>query len=306
METRKLGKLDVTVVGLGCNNFGWRVGQAETNEVVDAAIASGINFFDTADMYGTGESETFLGVALGKRRKDVVIATKFGFEMGEGKTGASPSYVKEAAQASLTRLNTDYIDLYQLHRPDPATPIADTLGALQELVLEGKVLEIGCSNFSAEQLAEAASVIAPGIPGFRSVQNEYSMMHREPEKDVIPECKRLGMSFIPYFPLANGLLTGKYRKGKPLPANSRGGDAWGPAVFSDQNLDIVENLITFAGANKHTLLELAISWLAAQEVVVSVIAGSKSVAQVKQNAVAGSWKLTRDELKAVDSILAGK
>jgi len=306
METRKLGKLDVTVVGLGCNNFGWRVGQAETNEVVDAAIASGINFFDTADMYGTGESETFLGVALGKRRKDVVIATKFGFEMGEGKTGASPSYVKEAAQASLTRLNTDYIDLYQLHRPDPATPIADTLGALQELVLEGKVLEIGCSNFSAEQLAEAASVIAPGIPGFRSVQNEYSMMHREPEKDVIPECKRLGMSFIPYFPLANGLLTGKYRKGKPLPANSRGGDAWGPAVFSDQNLDIVENLITFAGDNKHTLLKLAISWLAAQEVVVSVIAGSKSVAQVKQNAVAGSWKLTRDELKAVDSILAGK
>jgi aryl-alcohol dehydrogenase-like predicted oxidoreductase len=306
METRKLGKLNVTTVGLGCNNFGWRIGQAETNGVVDAAIASAINFFDTADMYATGESETFLGTALGKRRKEVVIATKFGFEMGEGKAGASPSYVKEAAHASLSRLGTDYIDLYLLHRPDPETPIADTLGALQELVLEGKVLEIGCSNFSAKQMAEAAAAIAPGTPGFTSVQNEYSMMHREPEKNVIPECERLGISFIPYFPLANGLLTGKYRKGKPLPANSRGNDGWGPAVFSDSNLDIVENLITFASDHNHTLLELAISWLAAQKTVVSVIAGSKSIDQVKQNAAAGSWKLSADELKMVDKILAGQ
>jgi aryl-alcohol dehydrogenase-like predicted oxidoreductase len=306
METRKLGQLDVTIVGLGCNNFGWRVGQAETNEVVDAAIASGINFFDTADMYDTGESERFLGVALGRRRKDVVIATKFGFEMGEGKSGASPSYVKEAAHASLSRLNTDYIDLYQLHTPDPKTPIADTLGALQELVHEGKVLEVGCSNFTAEQLAQAASVIASGTPGFRSIQNEYSMMNRQAEKEVIPECKRLGVSFIPYFPLANGLLTGKYRKGKPLPENSRGNDAWGPAVFNDKNLDIVENLIIFAADHKHTLLQLAISWLASQEVVVSVIAGSKSVDQVKQNATAGAWKLTPDELKSVDRILDGQ
>ena len=306
MEKRKLGKLDVSVVGLGCNNFGWRVGQTETNEVVEAALSAGINFFDTADMYATGESETYLGVALGKRRKDVVIATKFGFEMGEGKSGASPSYVKDAAHASLSRLNTDYIDLYQLHRPDPATPIADTLAALQELMSEGKVLEIGCSNFSAEQLAEAAKAVPPGTPGFKSLQNEYSLIHRDPEKDVIPQCKRLGISFIPYFPLANGLLTGKYRKGKPLPEHSRGKDAWGPAVFNDANLNIVENLIAFAGDHNHTLLELAISWLASQEVVVSVISGAKSVDQVKANAASGSWHLSATDLKAVDAILAGK
>lgn len=306
METRKLGKLDVTVVGLGCNNFGWRVGQAETNEVVDAAIASGINFFDTADMYDTGKGESLLGVALGARRKDVVLATKFGFEMGEGKSGASPSYVKEATHASLSRLGTDYVDLLYLHRPDPATPIADTLGAMQQLVSEGKVLEIGCSNFSAEQIAEAESVLAPGTVGFKCVQNEYSMMNRDAEKDVLPACKRYGIAFIPYFPLANGLLTGKYRKGQPLPAGSRGNDAWGPAVFSDKNLDIVENLIAFAGDHKHSLLELATSWLLAQEPVVSVISGSKSAAQVKQNAAAGAWKLTADDLKTVDGILAGK
>jgi aryl-alcohol dehydrogenase-like predicted oxidoreductase len=303
MEKRDIGKLSVSVVGLGCNNFGWRVGRQETNAVVAEALSAGINFFDTADMYADGQSESFLSNALGSKRKDVVIATKFGFEMGEGKSGASAGYVKEAAHASLDRLKTDYIDLYLLHRPDPATPIAETLGAMQMLVSEGKVLEIGCSNFSAEQLAEAAKVIKPGTPGFGSVQNEYSMMHRDPEKDVIPECKRLGIAFIPYFPLANGLLTGKYRKGKPLPANSRGNDAWGPAVFSEDNLDIVEKLIAFAESKGHTILDLAISWLASQETVASVIAGAKSPEQVKANAASGGWKLTPDELKQVDTIL---
>ncbi|MGH9694759.1 MAG: aldo/keto reductase, partial [Bryobacteraceae bacterium] len=216
MERRRIGSLEVSAVGLGCNNFGWRIDKQATKAVVAAALDSGINFFDTADMYDAGQSEKYLGEALGSRRNEVVLATKFGFSMGEGKSGASPAYVRQALDASLLRLGTDRIDLYQLHTPDPATPIADTLGALDNLVKAGKIREIGCSNFSADQLREAH--------GFVSVQNEYSLFHRAPEADVLPECKRSGIVFIPYFPLANGLLTGKYRKGQPLPENSRGKD----------------------------------------------------------------------------------
>jgi aryl-alcohol dehydrogenase-like predicted oxidoreductase len=303
MERRRIGKLEVSLVGLGCNNFGWRIDRKATQAVVDAALDSGINFLDTADMYSTGESEEYLADALGNRRNDVVLATKFGFSMGEGKSGASPAYVKEALEASLRRLRTDRVDLYQLHTPDPKTPIADTLGALGDLVKAGKILEIGCSNFSAEQLREAAAAVKGGAPRFVSVQNEYSLVHRAPESDVIPECKRENLAFIPYFPLANGLLTGKYRKGKPLPESSRGKDAWGPSVFTDQNLDIVESLIGFASSRGHSLLELAVSWLAAQPTVASVIAGAKTPEQAKANGVSAGWHLTKEELAQVDAIV---
>jgi aryl-alcohol dehydrogenase-like predicted oxidoreductase len=302
MEKRKIGSLNVSVVGLGCNNFGWRIGIGETKTVLDAAIGAGINFLDTADMYGKGQSEEFMAAALAGRRNSVVLATKFGFEMGEGKSGAAPSYVRSACEASLQRLKTDYIDLYQIHRPDPATPIADTLGALNRLVEEGKVREIGCSNFSAEQLREAAAT-KTGAARFVTVQNEYSLIKREAEAEVLPECRKLGIGFIPYFPLANGLLTGKYRKGAPLPENSRGKDAWGPKVFSDENLDVAEKLSAFAAKQGHSLLELAICWLAAQPAVPSVIAGARSVDQVRANAAAGNWKLTSADLAEVDSIL---
>jgi len=296
MERRRIGSLEVSVVGLGCNNFGWRIDKQATKAVVDAALDGGINFLDTADMYDTGKSEEFLADALRGRRNEVVLATKFGFSMGEGKSGASPAYVRQALDASLLRLGTDRIDLYQLHTPDPATPIADTLGALKDLVKAGKIREIGCSNFSADQLREAAG-------GFASVQNEYSLFHRAPEADVIPECKRSGVAFIPYFPLANGLLTGKYRKGQPLPENSRGKDAFGPTVFTDRNLDIVESLIRFSMLHGHSLLELGVSWLAAQDTVASVIAGARTPDQAKTNAAAAAWHLSKAELAEVDEIV---
>ncbi len=303
MEQRRIGSLKVSVVGLGCNNFGWRIGKQATKAVVDAALDNGINFLDTADMYDTGTSEEYLGEALGSRRNQVVLATKFGFPMGEGKSGASPAYVKQALDASLLRLRTDRIDLYQLHTPDPNTPIADTLGALNGLVKAGKIREIGCSNFSVDQIREAEAAVKAGAARFVSVQNQYSLFHRAPEADVLPECKRLGIAFIPYFPLANGLLTGKYRKGRPLPENSRGKDAWGPIVFTDRNLDIVESLIRFASGHGRSLLELAVSWLAVQDTVASVIAGAKTPEQAKTNAAAAGWRLTKAERAEIDEIV---
>ena len=303
MEKRRIGSLEVSVVGLGCNNFGWRAGQEATQAVMDAAIDSGINFFDTADMYGTGESEEYMGRAIGARRKNLVLATKFGFSMGEGKSGASPAYVRAAAEASLKRLKTDVIDLLYIHTPDPATPIGDTLEALDGLVKAGKVREIGCSNFTADQLREARAATKSGAARFVCLQNEYSLISRGPEADVLPECARQGMAFVPYFPLGNGLLTGKYRKGRPLPENSRGKDAWGPSVFTDRNLDLVEDLVRFSEKHGHTLLELAVSWLACQPTVASVIAGAKTAEQVKLNAASGGWKLGKAELQEVNSIL---
>jgi aryl-alcohol dehydrogenase-like predicted oxidoreductase len=221
METRPIGSLRVTVVGLGCNNFGRRVDAAGTARVVDAAIEAGINFFDTADIYGDTRSEQLLGRALGPRRRDVVLATKFGMPVDEHRRGARPEYVRRALEDSLGRLDTDYVDLYQLHQPDPDTPISDTLEALDALVREGKIREIGCSNFSAEQIVEAHEAAGYRSARFASVQNEYSLLHREPETDVLPECARLGLAFIPYFPLASGALTGKYRRGQPPPEGSR-------------------------------------------------------------------------------------
>ena len=305
MELRKIGSLEVSVAGLGCNNFGWRVGPEESAATVEAAIAAGINFFDTADIYGEGRSEDFLGRALGPGRSNVIIATKFGMKMGPDKEGAKPAYVKQAAEASLRRLGTDYIDLYQIHQPDVKTPIADTLGALDELVRAGKVREIGCSNFSAVQLQDAAVRPLPGGTRFVSVQNEYSLLKRDPEAAVLSECVQLGIAFIPYFPLANGLLTGKYRAGQPVPEGSRARVGFGPKVFTEQNLALAERLIKFAEGRGHTLLELAMSWLACQPAVASVIAGAKSATQAKANAAAASWKLSNGELAEVDRILRG-
>jgi len=300
LPTRKIGALNVTVAGLGCNNFGWRIDANATAKVVDAAIDAGINFFDTADIYGGGESEQYLGRALGNRRKQVIVATKFGMKMDDRRQGAKPAYVRQAAEDSLKRLGTDYIDLYQLHQPDPTTPIADTLGALNELVDAGKVREIGCSNFSAEQLREAAAV--PGAKHFVSVQNRYSLLHREPEKEVLPECERLGIAFIPFFPLENGLLTGKYRKNQKPPEGSRGAAGWGPKVFTDQNLEAVEELIQFAESRGHTLLELAFSWLLARPAIASVIAGTTKPEQVRSNAASTAWHLTEQDLAEIDKI----
>lgn len=293
------------MVGLGCNNFGWRIGAEASALAVNAALDAGIDFFDTADMYGTGASEEFLGQALGPRRNQVLIATKFGMKLDEQRGGARPEYIRRAAEDSLRRLATDHIDLYQLHQPDPQVPIAETLGALDDLVRAGKVREIGCSNFSGDQLRAAEAAGRAGGARFVSVQNQYSMVHREPEADVIPECARLGLAFLPYFPLANGLLTGKYRRGEPHPEGSRAHDGFGPKVFTDENLALVESLAGFAVAHGHSMLELAVSWLAAQPTVASVIAGAKTPEQVRANATAAGWRLTAADLAAISAILPG-
>ena len=301
MEFRKLGSLEVSVVGVGCNNFGWRTDAAGTAAVVDAALDAGVNFFDTADVYGSGQSEEFLGRALKGRRDKAIIATKFGMKMGEGQEGAHPEYIRRALDASLKRLKTDTIDLYQIHRPDANTPIADTMQALNEAVKAGKVREIGCSNFSAEQMRAARA--APGPRWFASVQNNFSLLKREAEEDVLPECARTGVCFLPYFPLANGLLTGKYRKGQPFPEFSRGKDAFGPKMFTAENLERVEALIAFAESRRHSLLELAFSWLAAKPQICSVIAGAKTADQVRANSGAVSWKLSPADLAEIDRIV---
>jgi aryl-alcohol dehydrogenase-like predicted oxidoreductase len=304
LEIRRIGSLEVSVAGLGCNNFGWRIDERASAEVVEAALDAGINFFDTADIYGGGSSEEFLGRALGMRRRSVVISTKFGMKMDEARRGARPEYINRAVEDSLRRLNTDTIDLYQLHQPDPATPIADTLGALDRLVKAGKVREIGCSNFSGGQLREAARAVPPGGAPFVSVQNQYSLLHRDPEAEVLPECLRQGIAFIPYFPLANGLLTGKYRPDTALPPGSRAEAGFGPKVFTEENLQWAERLRQFAERNGHTLVELAISWLAAQPAVASVIAGARTPEQAASNAAAAEWKLTRAEMDEVEAIAA--
>jgi aryl-alcohol dehydrogenase-like predicted oxidoreductase len=305
VDRRRIGSLEVSIVGLGCNNFGRRLDSGATSAVVDAALDAGINFFDTADVYGGTRSEEYLGRALGRRRDDVVIATKFGSAVDEQRKGARPEYVRQAAEDSLRRLGTDRIDLYQLHRPDPQVPIEDTLGALDELVRAGKVREIGCSNFSAEQLRAAEGAAREGAARFVSVQNEYSLLHRGPERDVLPECERLGIAFLPYFPLASGLLTGKYREGQRVPAGSRLQAGRGDRLLTDRNLTVVEELIRFSESRGHTILELAFSWLLTRPVVASVIAGATSSEQVRSNAAAAGWKLTDAELAEINSIVQG-
>ena len=308
MDSRRIASLEVSVVGLGCNNFGSRLDATATAAVVDAALDAGITFFDTADLYGEGASEEFLGRALGGRRRDVVVATKFGHARSPFGSGARPEHVRRALEGSLRRLGTDYVDLYWLHQPDPATPIADTLGALDALVREGKVREIGCSQFSAAQLREASEASArSGGTRFAGVQNEYSLLHREPEADgVLAECDRLGVAFVPFFPLASGLLTGKYRRGAPAPAGSRlGGGGRYAELLSERNLETVEGLIALAESHRRTVLELAVSWLLARPAVASVIAGATRPEQVRANAAAAAWRLADADLAAVDEIVPG-
>ncbi len=303
MLTRKIGSLDASVVGLGCNNFGRRLDLAATKSVVDAAIAAGVTFFDTADIYGETDSEAFLGRVLEGRRDEVVLATKFGMSNAQLAGGARPEYVKSALADSLRRLRMDHVDLYQLHRPDPEVPIADTLGALAELVEAGLTREIGCSNFSADQLGEANAAAGAG-PRFVSVQNEYSLLKRDPEAEVLPACERLGLAFLPFFPLFSGLLTGKYRAGQPLPQGTRitGNPRW-EAHLTDENLATVERLGDYAASHGRELIDLAFAWLLAHKPVASVIAGATSAQQVERNARTADWRLSAAQVAEVDALL---
>ncbi len=303
MDTRPIGSLSVSTVGLGCNNFGWHIDEAASRAVVDAALDAGINHFDTADVYGDGQSEEMLGRALGDRRDEVVIATKFG-----NRTGGAPENVRRSVEASLRRLGTDRIDLYYLHKPDPGTPIADTLGALYDLVQAGKVREIACSNLSPDQLRAAEEAAGDGT-WFVALQNEYSLLHRAPEDGTLEACERLGLAFVPYFPLKSGLLTGKYRKGDTAPSGSRlSGEensyftSMGDKLLTEENLDLVERLIAFSESRDHPILDLAFSWLLAQSPVASVIAGATKPEQVRANVAAAGWQLTDDDLAEVDAI----
>jgi aryl-alcohol dehydrogenase-like predicted oxidoreductase len=288
MRLHELGKsgLRVSRVGLGCNNFGRRLDIEGTRAVVEAALAEGINFLDTADIYGANDSERFLGEILEGRRDEVVLATKFG--MADDGSG-SRDYVRQAIAASLERLRTDVVDLYYYHQPDAVTPIAETIAAMLELVDEGMVRAVGVSNFSAEQLDEAvqAGPIA-------ALQNRYNLLERDAEADVLPRCHELGVAFIPYFPLASGLLTGKYRRGEEPPSGSRLEGR--REALSDEAFDEIDRLEEFAQARGHPLLALAIAGLASQPAVASVIAGATSPDQVRQNAAAAEWDLSEDEL----------
>jgi aryl-alcohol dehydrogenase-like predicted oxidoreductase len=310
MTYRHLGNsgLTVSTVGIGCNNFGLRIDEDATRLVVDAAIDSGITLFDTSDSYG--DSELFLGRALGTRRADVILATKFGSDL-RGANGpdwnarGSRRYIRRAVERSLTRLNTDWIDLYQIHMPDPGTPIEETLGALSDLVHEGLVRYIGCSNFAAWQVADADWISQTnGFERFISAQNHYSLVERGVEAELVPACDRFGLGLLPYFPLASGLLTGKYRRGDAPPEGGRIA-AWGmTTLLSDANFDIVERLEAFAAERSITLLDVAMGGLAAQPTVASVIAGATSVAQVQANATAGVWTPTAEDRVALRGLLA--
>jgi aryl-alcohol dehydrogenase-like predicted oxidoreductase len=299
--------LRVSAVGLGCNNFGTRLDLAGTRSVVDAALDAGITLFDTADIYGNrGDSERFLGTALGSRRKDIVLVTKFGLPMdGSGRRqGGSRRYVRQAAEASLKRLATDWIDIYYFHRPDPATPIEETLEALDKLVRQGKVRHTGCSNFSAAQMREAQDTArANGLVGFATAQDQYNLLSREIEREVLPAIAAEKLALLPYFPLASGMLTGKYRLGRPIPEGTRlSNPRYSDRFLNDENLRVVERLETFCAARGRTLLELAFAWLLAKPVVASVIAGATTPEQLIQNAGAVGWTLTQDELAEIDRI----
>ena len=299
--------LTVSAVGLGCNNFGIRLDRAATAAVVHAALDAGITLFDTADIYGNrGASETLLGAALGARRKDIVLVTKFGLPMddsGRGQ-GGSRRYVLEAAEASLRRLGTDWIDVYYIHRPDPQTPIEETLRALDELARSGKVRHIGCSNFFAAQIdAAQATARAKQLTPFVATQDQYSLLARGIEGDLMPAIARHRLALLPYFPLASGLLSGKYRLGRPLPSGTRlSNPRYSDRVLNEANLRVVERLEAFCAARGRTLLQLAFGWLLAKPTVASVIAGASTPEQVRQNAGAAGWHLGAEEIAEVDRI----
>jgi aryl-alcohol dehydrogenase-like predicted oxidoreductase len=299
VEYLQLGSSDLVVsrIGLGCNNVGARIGRAETRAVVEAALECGITFFDTAELYGGGESERLLGEILEGRRDEVVLATKFGWGSEHGR--GSAAVVRTSIEGSLERLRTEYVDLYYLHKPDPETPIAETLTALDELVREGTVRAIGCSNFSAVQLAEADQVARElGVTRFTVLQNHYNLLERGDDADVLPLCRELGVAYIPYFPLASGLLTGKYRRGQPAPEGSR----LAGRELEEERLTRVERLERFAAERGHTLLELAISALVSTPEIGSVIAGATRPEQVRANAAAAGWRLSAEELVALAAL----
>ena len=302
MEHRNLGQsgLRVSVAGLGCNNFGRRLDATGTRAVVAKALDLGVTLFDTADAYGGGLSEEYLGKALENRRPDVIIATKFAMPMGEGplQRGGSRRYVQRAVEASLRRLGTDWIDLYQMHMPDAATPIEETLRALDDLVRQGKVRYLGCSNFSGWQVADATwTARSAQLTPFISAQNLYSLLDRRIERELVPACRRFGLGVLPYFPLASGLLTGKYRRGQPIPEGSRLAEPrFGERALTDANFDRVEKLEAFAKAAGRPLLQLAVGWLASPPEVASVISGATRPEPLEQNAHALEWKLSADEL----------
>lgn len=310
MQIRNLGNsgLRVSAVGLGCNNFGQRTDLETSRKVIHKAIDLGITLFDTADIYaGLGGSETVLGAVLGDRRKDIVLATKYSKPMASDgtKQGASRRYIMQAVEASLRRLKTDYIDLYQQHDYDPLTPLEETLRALDDLIRQGKVRYIGNSNFPAWRLAEAEfTARAMNVPRFISCQDEYSLLVRGIEKDLLPAAQEYGLGLLPYFPLASGLLTGKYKRGSTAPDDTRFAKA--PSLrdryLTPRNEESAEKLQTFAQARGHTLLELAFSWLAARPQVASVIAGATRVEQVEQNVKALSWMLSAEDITEIDEI----
>ena len=316
MDYRYLGRsgLQVSSIGLGCNNFGGRCDREQTEAVVHRALTLGVNFFDLADIYPPGGpkglAEEYFGAVIKGHRREVVLATKFGGPMGEGPgwRGGSRRYIRAAVEASLRRLGTDYIDLYQLHFPDPATPIAETLSALDDLVHAGLVRYVGCSNFSAWQVAEAAwTARTEHLTPFISAQNPYNLLDRAVERELIPACLRYGLGLLPYYPLASGVLTGKYRAGEAAPPGTRlaaGGFFTGviQRAMTEGNLAAVQRLENFATEREHSVADLAIAWLSAQSAVSSVIAGATKPEQVEANVEAGSWTLTAEEVAEVSEI----
>ena len=310
MEMRNLGRsgLRVSAIGLGCNNFGGRLDLEASRKVIDAALDAGITLLDTADAYGErGGSETVMGQVLGDRRKEIVLATKFALPMDDRERlkGASRRYIITAVENSLRRLRTDWIDLYQQHRPDPLTPIEETLRALDDLVRAGKIRYYGCSNLPAWQVVEAQwTARDAGIPGFVSCQDEYSLVVRDAERDLAPAMRAYGLGLLPYFPLASGLLTGKYQRNAQMPEGARltKTQRLADRYLTDANWARAEKLGDFAEARGHTLLELAFSWLLAQPPVSSVIAGATKPEQIAANVEAGGWVLTADDLAEIDRI----
>jgi aryl-alcohol dehydrogenase-like predicted oxidoreductase len=323
MDRRAIGSLQASVVGLGCNQFGTKTCDESTSRrVIGEAFDAGITFFDTADEYGTayfdpddpsgwGASEEILGRALRDRRDDVVIASKFGSHPhGDAERGGnSPRWIRQAIEDSLRRLQTDRIDLYQVHFPDPSVPIDETLGALRDLVDAGKVREVGCCNFSSEQLREAGDAVESGAgPRFVSAQSALNLFQRGVLDDVIPACREMDMAFVPYYPLASGMLTGKYRRGRPMPTGTRlvdqVPDDTKQRVFSERAFARVEALTAHAEARGHTLLELAFAWLLAQPTVATVIAGAAKPGQAAANAGAATWRLSADEAQEVTDVVS--
>jgi aryl-alcohol dehydrogenase-like predicted oxidoreductase len=312
MEIRNLGQsgLRVSSIGLGCNNFGGRIDEAATKAVIHKAFDLGITLFDTADVYGErGGSETLMGRILGDNRKDIVLASKFGMPMDDGgeKQGGSRRYIMRAVEDSLRRLQTDYLDLYQMHQPDPRTPIEESLRALDDLVRQGKVRYVGCSNFPAWQMMEAAwTAKTAGLTAFVSCQDEYSLIRRDAETELMPAARRIGLGLLPYFPLASGLLTGKYRRNAALPQGSRLANTQRLAdrYLTDRNWMVAEKLGDFVESRRRGMLELAFSWLLAQSPVASVIAGATKPEQLEQNVKAGAWKLTAEDLAEIGRLSA--